>query len=141
MRRNFDELIRDLDGEPVRVGASAQSLAKAINAIWPKLSAEVQQELAKAMDEAAGKPLTLGYVCVSVLMGAYQDEQALGMDERIKRAELARRINKGGVQDVTVDDLTKIKPLLIKGFNGILVPVVAGELLEKDAPASLTAIG
>ncbi len=140
MKRNFDEQILGLDKQPVRAGASLQSIAKAISVIWPKLSTELQKELGAAMATEAGKPLTLGAACVSVLMGAYHDEQSLPLPDRAKRMQLALRLNDGGEQDLTPEERDMIKPLLIKGFGGVLIPVVVAEMLEKET-APLKAVG
>ncbi len=141
MKRNFDEPILDLDGEPVRQGASAESFARAINHIWPTLTAEQKKVLEAALDKEAGKPLTLGAACVSALVNVYQGEENLDDSARLTRAELARKLHKGGVIDVEPKDRDLIKPLLRKRYAGsILIPVIAGELLEKDAAAALAAV-
>ncbi len=133
MKRNFDEVILDLDGIPVRCEASPQTLLAAINDVWPQLAPDIQTALGKALDAHAGPALTLRTACLGALMGAYEDERNLSDDERMARMELARRIHKGGVQDIEPKDRDRIKPLLKKRYIGILVPVVAAELLETEA--------
>ena len=130
MKRDFSAQILDLDDQPVRVGATVESLSQAIAAMLPKLSAEQVKEFDAALSAAAGKALTLASACSSALLAAHQDESNLGDDERIARMELARKIHKGGVIDITATERDRIKPLLKKRFGGILIPVVAGELLE-----------
>jgi hypothetical protein len=133
MKRDFDRLIVDLDGQPVRLGQSMETLQSVVNAMWPKLSPELQKEFSDAMDKHMNVPLTLGSACVGALMGAYDDERNLGDDERMSRMELARRIHKGGIQDIEPKDRDRVKPLLRKRYMGILVPVVCAELLEVEA--------
>lgn len=141
MKRNFDEPILNLDGEPVRLGASAETLACVINAIWPKLTVELQKDVQAALDKEAGKPLTLGSACIGALLTVYQGEENLDDSARLTRAELARRIHKGGVIDIEPKERDLVKPLLRKKYAGsILVPVVAGELLEKDAAEPLKSV-
>jgi len=137
MLRNFDEVILDLDGEPARVGQTVEGFAAALNVIFPKLSPELQKEFNDAADKFMGKGLTLSSACVGALMGVYQGEENMEDTMRMNRLELARKLHKGGVIDI---DPTKgrdvIKPLLKKKYAGsILIPVVAGELLEKEIPA------
>lgn len=137
MKRNFDEQILGLDGEPVRLGMTVEVIARAIATFLSQMTPEQTAAFNAILDKQAKKPLTFGASCVTVLMGAYQDESGLPLPERAKRMELAIRINKGGVQEITPEDRDMIKPLLIKGFMGILIPVVCAELLEKDAPKPL----
>ena len=140
MKRDFDAPILNIDGQPVRVGDSAQAIAKAVSSVWKIMPKDVQDALNAALAKEAGKPLTLGDACVSVLMGAYPDEPGLSLPERAKRMKLALRITEGGVQDIEPEDRDLIKPLLIKGYNGPLVPVRCAELLEKDAPEPLKSV-
>ena len=140
MKRDFDAKILDLDGEPVRLGMTVEAIAKAIATFLPKLTPEQATAFNAELEKQAKKPLTLGSACVTVLMGGYADEQNLDAGKRIERMELARRIHKGGVQDIEPKDRDLIKPLLIKGFSGILIPVVCAELLEKDAPEPLKSV-
>lgn len=138
MRRNFDEPILDLNGDPVHVGQSAETLLGAINAIWPRLSAELQTEFSAAAEKLSSKPLTLRTVCLSAVLRVYPGEEQMSDDARMERAELARHIYKGGMLDVTVEQCALIKSLLPKRYtDSILIPVIAGELLEKDARNAL----
>lgn len=133
MQRDFDQQIFDLDGEPTRIGASAPAFQKAINKIFPKLSSELQKEFITAFDAECGKPLTFGQACVIVLTQQYQSEQELDLIKRMDRAELARRIHKCGVQEITPADRDLIKPLITKGLVGIMTPVIVAEMLETDS--------
>jgi hypothetical protein len=138
MKRNFDEVILDLDGEPARMGQTVESFAIALNTIWPKLSPELQKEFNDAADKFMGKGLTLASACVGALMGVYTGEETMDDTVRINRMDLARKLHKGGVIDI---DPTKerdlVKPLLKKKYAGsVLIPVVAWELLEKEPKES-----
>jgi hypothetical protein len=140
MKRNFDEVITDLDNEPVRVGMTPDTIAAALAAFWPKLTPEQGKALNEEITKAAGKPLTLGGACVGALMGAYQGEENLDDMMRLTRMELARKIHKGGVLEIEPKDRDLIKPLLKKKWAGILVPVTAAELLEKEPVADLHSV-
>ena len=141
MKRNFDELILDLDNNPVRNGPSPDAIARVIAAMWPKFSPELQAELNAALEKEVGKPLTLAAACVGALMGAYQGEENMDDMMRLTRMELARKIHKGGVQEIEPKDRDLIKSLLKKRWTGILIPVVAAEMLEKDASEPLKTVG
>ena len=133
MKRNFDEQILDFDGKPTMIQPPLQGFQNALNAIWNKLSPELQDQFNKALEKEQ-TPLTLGKACVIVLTQQYQSEQELDLLKRMDRAELARRIHKGGVQEITPADRDLIKPLITKGLVGIMTPVIVAELLEKDVP-------
>ena len=139
MKRNFDLPILDLDGKPVRVGLDQNTMQQALNQIFPKLSPELQQEFNDALEKFAGAPLTFGKACVSILLGAYEDEKNLDDSKRLSRMELARRINKGGVQEVTPNDLDTVKALVTKRYGGVLVPVTIKEMWEQEAEEASSA--
>ena len=132
MKRNFDAPILDLKGKPVPLQATVDALNRAVNALSLKLSPELLDEFRASVAKESGV-LTLGEVCVSVLQNAYEDERALDMSTRTKRMKLAMKLVDGGTQDITPEERDLIKPLLTKGvYGGVVIPVRADELLEKD---------
>lgn len=140
LKRNFDEPLRDIDGNLIRLGQTLETVLAALNTIWPRIPAELQTDFnvaakASGMDEAE---LTLRIACVRALTCAYTDEQNLEAEEAIKRMDLARRINAGGVIEIEDTERDKMKTLIRKRFGGVVIPVVAGELLEKDVPLGTT---
>lgn len=86
---------------------------------------------------ALGEPLpenvgTLRAVCVGALLGVYADEQSLGGEEKFRRYQLAERLNAGGVQEVSAEEVALLKKLVGKNWP----PAVLGpayEALERDA--------
>ena len=134
LKRNFDDLIRDLDGESIKTGASVEGLQAAINVIWPKLSPELQIEFQTAADKMMGEGLSLGKAAVACLLGVYEDEKTLDDSKRLARMELARKIHKGGIIDITPEERDLVKSLVTKRYAGILVPVVIKEMMETEAP-------
>jgi len=134
MKRNFSDVILDLDGTAVRGGTSLEAFSRALNAVFPFLPKESQDALNTALEKEMGKPLTLGSACVGALMSVYEGEQNMGDDVRLARMTLALKINADGVLDIEPAERDLIKPLLKKKWAGsILIPVVAAQLLEKDA--------
>jgi len=69
------------------------------------------------MTDATGAPATLGAVAVIALTGNYADEPQLAGEEKFARYELALRMVRGGVVELTVDQLAKIKALIGKGLG------------------------
>lgn len=137
MKRNFDDEILDLDGQPVRAGATRDALNLAIQMALGKLPNASREVLAQALDKAAGAPLTLKAACLSALLAVYEDERQLAPEEKVKRMELARKLYKGGILEISPAERDTLKPLINKCFAGVLVPVVACELLEKEPPRGI----
>lgn len=136
IKRNFDEPVRDIDGNAIRVGQTVEKFAAALSAIWSRVPSDLQEEFnaaLKAMDVEADQ-LTLRIACVRALTGAYEDEKNLAADEAIKRVDLARKVNAGGIIEIEDTERDKMKMLIRKRYGGVVIPVVAGELLEKDVP-------
>lgn len=138
--RDFSAPITAIDGTPIRPGASVEAMTRAINRIAAELLPETQQKLAEAINAELGKPLTLADVAVTALTAALPDEQSLPMPERFARMELARKVWQGGHVEITTEDRDRIKGLLPRVYQGVLVPVVASELLETDPPPALAAV-
>ncbi|MGP1675937.1 MAG: hypothetical protein ACTS6J_02110 [Burkholderiales bacterium] len=141
MKRNFSETILDLDGDPVVLGLSMEAFTRALNAAFQFLPKASQDALNTALEKEARKPLTLGAACVGALMSVYEGEQTMDDSVRLARMMLAVKINAGGIVDIEPVERDLIKPLLKKKWAGsILIPVVAAQLLEKDAPEPLKSV-
>lgn len=78
------------------------------------------------------RPMTLAVVAVNALMGQYADEQGLTGDEKFRRYQLAERIDAGGVQDVSAEEVALLKKLIGKAYGPMLVGP-AFKALESDA--------
>lgn len=66
---------------------------------------------------------TLGLISVNALLAAFADEQALPGTDKVRRYELARKVRKGGVVEVTAEDAALIKQLIGKAY----APLVVGQ--------------
>ena len=76
------------------------------------------------------KDLTLKTVSVEALLATFSDEQSLSGEEKAKRYVLATRIYANSEElDLTVEEISKIKQLIGKGY-GPLVVGQAWEILE-----------
>ena len=76
------------------------------------------------------KDLTLKTVSVEALLATFSDEQSLSGEEKAKRYLLATRIYANPEDiDLTVEEISKIKQLIGKGY-GPLVVGQAWEILE-----------
>lgn len=129
-KQDFSKELRDLDSKPVRLGLDG-GLNEVLTDIGQLLSEDQRKVLGDRLDGIFGKNLTLGAVCVRALLAAHQDEKTLGDQERIRRYELARRINKGGSQDFNTEERDLMKKLVGKAYDGSLVAPMVWELLEE----------
>lgn len=95
---------------------------------------------AKLVDEK-GEALKLSAIAVNVLVGQYQDEQGLSGEDKFARYKLAERLNQGGVQEISAEEIALLKKLIGKAYGPIVVGP-AYEALEADlavdAPAAET---
>jgi len=67
-----------------------------------------------------GTPITLGRVCVRALMANEEGDTAPG-EEKLKRYDLARELQKGGTQSVKSEDVTMLKERIAKFFSTLVV--------------------
>lgn len=134
-KRNFGQSINDFDGAPLRImtGVDPHSL-QAVMAAIETLSEETKAPVMAAIDEHLSKPMTLGRMCAAALGGAYQDEKNLGEDERIRRFQLAMRVNKEGMAKITVPgERDLIKRCVLKRYQDSMVAAQICLLLEGKA--------
>lgn len=75
--------------------------------------------------------LTLGRVAIEGLMTPYQDEQSLSGEEKLRRVELARRIQAKDTGKFAAEDIALIKKLINKRYPSPLVVEQAWRELEK----------
>ena len=76
----------------------------------------------RPIDEAEGKPATLGFVCLDALMRSYNDEPNLTGVEKVRRYDLALRIKRGGGQlDLPAEEITLLKLLIGKAYAPLIV--------------------
>lgn len=68
-----------------------------------------------------GRELTLKLVSVNSLMVPYPDETTLTGDEKMSRYLLAQRIHPGGVIELRVEEVAKLKTLIGKAYGPIVV--------------------
>lgn len=134
LKRDFSAKITDLKGKPLKLGATPQAFEQAINAIWPKLSPELQAEFTTAMDAAAGTEATLADVACTALLpnGFTEQDKSITPEAGMKRFKLALRLSDGGVQEIDTAERDLIKDLVNK-HHSLLVRGRVDELLETDA--------
>jgi hypothetical protein len=78
-------------------------------------------------------PVTLKQVAVNALFAALPNEREISGEEKLKRYQLALRINKGGKIILTAEELSLIKKMIGKSFS-TLVSGQAWMLLEGESP-------
>lgn len=134
IKRDFGAEILDLDGRPVRAGASVNGFMNAIGKIWPDLTAEQKDKFQKVLDEETGKPLTLGRAAADALTEPLRGEENLEGSEKVARFGLALMVNGPGVVEINTEQRDKIKACVNKRFAGALIVGRVFELMEKEVP-------
>ncbi len=136
--RDFDQKLTDFDGTPIRLGGNADGMLKAVNDLLKLISSEVERadmpdKAKEIVKEAFGVEEDLASVAIAGLVAPHEGEKP-DEKERIRRFELARRLHKGGEQEITPEERDLIKKLIGKRFNGSLIAPMAWEMLETDPP-------
>lgn len=67
---------------------------------------------------------TIGKACINALMHPYENENIDG-DKKLDRYLLAMQLKKGGVQDLSPEQITELKTLVGKFYT----PLVVGQVL------------
>lgn len=75
--------------------------------------------------------LTVRTITIESLMTPYPDEQSLSGEEKLKRAELARRLQAGESDKFASEDIALIKKLVNKRYPSPLVVDQVWRALEK----------
>lgn len=126
---DFSLKVLDLDGQAIRLGADPRVLAE-VNAVAELLDQEPRDQLAERLERVWGAEQTLAKICVSALLSAHDEEKKIGDDERIRRFELSRRLNKAGLQEFNDKERDLLKKVVGMRFQGSLVPPTVWEMLE-----------
>jgi hypothetical protein len=112
----FDTVLRDLDGKP----------------------------LPEDKDKPEGAQATLKKASIESLLAIYQDEQNLSGEDKLKRWQLATKINgSNGPAEFTVEEVALVKKLIGKAYNPLITgqawtilearpPLVAAEKLTEE---------
>jgi hypothetical protein len=87
------------------------------------LTQELKDFDGKVIPSASGKSAKVKGVVIDALIATYQDEANLGGEEKLKRWELASKINKGDF-DLTAEDIVLAKKLVGKAYG----PLVVGQV-------------
>lgn len=80
-----------------------------------------------------GKPVTLARISMNALMALFNDENMLTGEDKVKRYQLALKINKDPCADLNVEELALIKKLIGKMY-GTLIVGSAFALIEDEMP-------
>lgn len=81
------------------------------------------------------KPLALKDLCVTALIGTYDDERPNGK-EKNRRGILAKKIHGGGVIEINQNERETIKTLIGKGYAPVVVTAVWDLLDEEEEKPS-----
>ena len=67
------------------------------------------------------KPMLLRMACVNALMGLYEDEKNLSGEEKVKRYDMATKIQAMSEVDFTTEEIATIKKLVAKSYSPLVV--------------------
>jgi hypothetical protein len=126
---NFSQKLLDLAGREIRAGVPGE-LAQALNDFMDGMEAEPRLEFVKKVEEAYGQPYTVASVSVAALLTGYAEEKKIGEQEQVRRFELARRLNKGGVQEFNDKERDLLKRVVGMRYPGNLVAPTYWEMIE-----------
>jgi hypothetical protein len=127
---DFGERLLDLNGNGIRAGVPPE-LAQALNDFIASFEAEQKIAFIAKVEEQYGKEYTLASVSVAALLTAYADEKKIGEQEQIRRFELARRLNRGGMQEFNDTERDLLKRLVGQCYVGNLVWPTFREMIER----------
>jgi len=113
MKLNCDTIVKTMTGKPFQ------------ETVLPpgKKPEEIQEKDIKKVN------VTVGSACVGALLFNYPDEQKIQGKEKFERWNLAKKFNAGGVIEITVEELVKVKELIGKMYATNMVGPLF-ELLE-----------
>jgi len=77
------------------------------------------------------KAITLKKVATGALLSAFDDERNLAGEEKVKRFNLAAKIQAGDTLDLKTEEIAEIKKLIGKAYTVIIVGQ-AWAMLEKE---------
>ena len=110
MNVNFSYIFKDLEGHEIE---------------------EPKEQLRKVMCEVCNKKealwaemrtVTLRRISCSALIANYEDERKLDGEEKVKRWNLAEKIQaSNGSCELSTDEIVLIKKLIAKGFSALVV--------------------
>lgn len=106
MKRNFDAILKTLDGEDFKADGAA--------------------------------PLTLKKVCIGAIGAALPGDEQMDGERKFGLYKLADRINKGGLVDVTAEEIATLKARIAKSYTVFAIGA-AYTLLEAEPVAEMLA--
>lgn len=131
MKIDLRQVIKDMFDEPVNLGASIDNTPfRVINEVLKDRTSQEAKDIVKAINDTFGRPLNLLEVVLQALCTGYEDDKSLSMSDRMKRNQLARKLNRLGKVNVSEDERKIIEPLLYKRFPGAIVAPQADLLLQ-----------
>lgn len=134
-KRDFGKEVVDLKGKAIQQGMTLHAVMSALMT----LPEDAQKQVDKAIGEAVKKPLTLAEASIAALTAHYEDEKTLEGSERMKRFQLALRVNKSGMVKINSEERDKIKRLIYKHYGGSVIGPVCDMLLEGADPLAVEA--
>lgn len=124
MKRDFDAVLKMLDGISMKAGPDEfQRDESGAIKVDPKTNQPIVSK--------QGADATLKTLAIQAFSANLAGDDKLTGLEKYEMYKLASQINKGGVIELSLEDLTKIKTRIGQCF-GILVIGAAYELLEQD---------
>jgi len=74
-----------------------------------------------AKNEDTSESMLLRTPCINALMGVYEDEKNLSGEDKVKRYDMAIKIQSMSKVDFTPEDLSLIRKLVAKAYSPLIV--------------------
>lgn len=95
----------------------------------------MKRNFSTSLVDLDGKPYedkaTLKTVCLTALVQPLEEDRSQTAEQKLALYTLAKKVNRGGVVEVTAEELTTIKTRVGKMF-GVLVVGLVFEMLDTD---------
>ena len=151
MKRNFDAVMTQLDGKPIKDGNP--QLKYMTNSDGDVLIDATGRHVL-ALKGAAGEPIilkdapdcTLKTLSLGVLSPRMDGDKDLSGDKVMAMYRLADRISKGGAVEVTIDEVALLKDRIMKGYSNFIligraVDALSADYIEPATAAETSAAG
>lgn len=126
MKRNFDIVITDFDGAPIKDGPDrVKRLADGSIVYDEKTSLPVITEKAP--------PITLKSLSFMAMRATLERDDQMKADDKLKMYALGHKISKGGIVEITVEELATLRERIGRTFDYITVGSAIA-ILDADLP-------
>jgi hypothetical protein len=126
MKRNFDTILLDLEGKPLKDGHPKFKRDKAGNPVYDEATSE-------PVVLTPAKEATLKTVAFVSMRASLPGDDTMSGDDKLKLYALAAKIVPGGVVDITADEVALLTGRIARTYDFVTYGR-AKEILDADMP-------